>query len=523
MDNCNRREEDRFPVKIRFVSLSRYQKICFCIYIVLIVCIFMQLFCNPYYGIADNGDFRRLSLKVGIDRPLGYWYPEKYDLHFWNYFLNDYIYVQPHALYYTSSSEYLVELSKVINNLTVIRPGIYDIRSFGFVLFLIYSVALFILYYLYSKIKFHRWLYILPLLSFVFFADASILMYFNSFFSEATHLVFLFLFFVLAWLWIRQKEVRGLKNKIAILIMELIACFFACAAKLQYIVLVIVCLLVFLWQLLELYKQYKVYSKSQLVKVSYYCFSIICLAIIIIPNYMVAQKNMTGGTAGYISIVNVIQGEILDYAENPEDLMRASGFEENIIPVIMKSVGIPAGLAVTTDGNTEHMERVRGTLYNSKTVLKMLAMEPHIIWDMFYNKSKGLFIDSEYGTKMIEYGDDKRSQEIGLKLFKTVKDKLTSMTTMIQFFVFLFVIVGSSIFYIYKILDEKHLLDFTHWHLSLTLNIYCLSEYVVCLLSEAAMVGEGKYLFIVNQLFYISFFIFLIHAFTYFHGFFNKK
>lgn len=491
---------------------QKYRRICFIIYAFLIIFIFIQLFLNPYYGIADNGDFPRISLNAGIDRPDGYWNLEKYDYHYWNYFLNNYIYTEPQQSHYKSSSEYLVEISKIINDLIIIRPGYYDIRSLGFILFLIYSFALFIIFHIYSKMTFHKWLYILPTLTFIFFADASILMYFNSFFSEATGFVSLLLFFSLAWLWIQHRDILPLKYKIGILLLEIISSFFVGASKQQFITWIAVAFLIFLWQLIELFRQYN--NPKSIRHFIYYCLAILGLTSILIYPIKTFQKNLEG-PAGYLTIVNIIQGEILNYANHPEEIMLATNFNKDIIPVIMKTVGIPAGIAVTTDENRIHIEQEKGKLYNYKTVMKMLIIEPHIIWDLCYNKSKDLFADASYGTKMFEYGDDSKSQKIGFRFFKTIKDNIIKHTKNIHFFIFSFTLLGSSFFYIYKIIRTRLFFNFTNWHLSLALNIFCATAYFTCMFGEAADIGQRKYLFMVNQMFYVIFFISIIHLCSY--------
>jgi hypothetical protein len=146
-----------------------------------------QLFLPPVIGMADNGDFPRITGRFNLVHA-----SDKFEDQYFRYFELKWRFNPgpPWVSGFLSSESVLVALSLPLNRL-LSRDGLFDLRCLGFLHFVILLFAAWLLI-VYSR-RF-RPIARLVFLGFLFliFTDAGYIAYLNSFYSEPSSFVFLF-------------------------------------------------------------------------------------------------------------------------------------------------------------------------------------------------------------------------------------------------------------------------------------------------------------------------------------------
>jgi len=141
-----------------------------------------QIFLPPHIGIADNGDFVRITDKVGISQGEDKKYFEYYNLTFpinFRFTIKGY-----------QSSEFLLLLSAIGLNAILSKDGNFHLLILAGIHCLAFLSGL-VFFALGSAGVFPRWKLITYILIFFFFTDVGYISYLNSIYSEPASLIFL--------------------------------------------------------------------------------------------------------------------------------------------------------------------------------------------------------------------------------------------------------------------------------------------------------------------------------------------
>ena len=172
------------------VSLSPGQKITgLCVILAVLIAAFIlafQLLIEPITGVADNGDFHRVTHPLGL-----YSTSDSYEDRYFNY-LERYWQFGPHeSRGFFSSQQVLILLGLGLNSL-VMKSAFFDIVSMGLVhSFLLLPAIALLTFTLINRLGKFRGLIILALI-FIIFLDSGYITYFNTFYSEAIAILSLF-------------------------------------------------------------------------------------------------------------------------------------------------------------------------------------------------------------------------------------------------------------------------------------------------------------------------------------------
>lgn len=171
--------------------------------IAAVIIMVLALICKPVIGMADNGDFYRVSNSQGI-----YKLDRYEDDQFFSYAATEYglyHYFNEYEGGLISSQIPLIRLAKALDSLFTGDDGIFDIRFMGILLIIYCAAALyFFVDYLTYKVKTAAGYLIAALCVFIF-ADTGYTAYFNSFFAEGLAMIS-FLFMMASVLLMTQKR-----------------------------------------------------------------------------------------------------------------------------------------------------------------------------------------------------------------------------------------------------------------------------------------------------------------------------
>ncbi|WP_259416193.1 glycan biosynthesis hexose transferase WsfD [Bacillus toyonensis] len=181
------------------------------------------LLIKPIVGLADNGDFERIMIQIGLA------YPDPNEARVDKYFSfihHLYAYVNPAAGDYVSSQLFLMVPALWIGK---ILPGPwFDIRVLAVEYIMIFLLALYLIVKL-NKTNNKIVNGFLVTLTIVVFADIGYILYFNSMYGEAVTYVFLFLTIALGIQLARQKH-----PSIWLVILFYISAIMLACSKTQY-------------------------------------------------------------------------------------------------------------------------------------------------------------------------------------------------------------------------------------------------------------------------------------------------
>ncbi|WP_442913662.1 glycan biosynthesis hexose transferase WsfD [Lacrimispora sp.] len=351
-----------------------------------IICVGIQLFVNPYIGLANNGDFGRLSFVVGLD------YLEdpylNYEQSFIHYMIPTFKFITPMETGFVSSASLLLKIAVALHYLFAYDTNIFDIRWLGLVYFLIYTIAIILAFNLIKKMKFLKSI-IIGIFLFCFFTDVTHVVYFNTFYGEAASLVFLVLFFTLAFTFITCDCFRSI---ITVYICEIICAYFFLLAKYQNILSLFGILIILCMQLDRILKQpqLKHIFKLKFMRIG----TIICLNLLFtIPVFVcISLPNSSNAP----TTANVVLKDILLLSKEPEKILTSAGYSEKEIALIKPHIGYNI-----FEGDPDPELKTMfydSTKFNRSKEIKMLLTEPEIFFRLITLKDEQLFRFPKYGT-----------------------------------------------------------------------------------------------------------------------------
>ncbi|MDB5085706.1 MAG: rane protein [Bacilli bacterium] len=164
---------------------------------VILICI---LFGKPFIGIANNGDFVRITGAVGLD-----YYDPSLSVHdqFFGYAQSKFAYARWFRSGYESTQLLLAAAVSLVGR--IISPHAFDIRILAFFYCLLYLGGL-VMLIKYNKQRSVVTNFVLAASMVVVFTDIAYAAYFNSFFGEPFSLVAMLLTFGCAFALIQQEQ-----------------------------------------------------------------------------------------------------------------------------------------------------------------------------------------------------------------------------------------------------------------------------------------------------------------------------
>src|SRR5712692_3981869 len=146
-----------------------------------------QLLLRPIVGLADNGDYERALQAVNLT-----YTTDRYDERYWDFVNTEYLIVPTGDRTLYVSSDLLLARAAILLDRLATRDDVFDLRALGLLRALLYLGAIGLI------LVAARPLAVIPralisLLVVLICVDAGYVVYFNSLYSEAASLVFLYL------------------------------------------------------------------------------------------------------------------------------------------------------------------------------------------------------------------------------------------------------------------------------------------------------------------------------------------
>lgn len=357
---------------------QRKRKIMLIIAILFLCRILFLTLIPPYVGIANNGDFQRLSCAVGINYREDPWKAENYDKYFFEYITNDYIFIKPIESSWNQIFEVFPQLAIMLSNR--IEGERFDLRYMGFINAIFYFASLSILLAYISRIqsKYSWFLFIIALLV---LCDCYILQYFNCFYTEIGSISGIIALWGLYLIGVRDgNNFRTLKTSGYLLLLFVVS-LFAIHSKQQDVLLVFP-VVILSWILMK-----RMNIKN--------LFCIIWIILLLGSTYKIYTINEGSGNN---TTYNVIMMDILHYSNMPEEhLKNTLGIPENRLDEYMEAIGKnPFSNGIDRNEFLDHFTR--------KNEIVIILQEPQIIFKMIAARSKSLFLDTHLGNYTAESG-----------------------------------------------------------------------------------------------------------------------
>lgn len=439
----------------------------------------------PYIGIANNGDFQRLSLTVGIDYSYDPWLPENTFDSFFNYFVNDYKFVN--IIDSTWNQPFTLFLKMAIHLCNRTICGIFDIRFVGIVNCLFYLFSILIFVKLIYDIK-SKWCYFFLFLLYFILGDTYIIQYFNSFYTEIgtvfSYLVVLGLFIY----GMKYTFSSNLWKRYLSIVLITFFSYFAILSKQQDILTFfpfLICILVLL----------KKYGFKLYLRILY----------TIIFTFLISYTFINNPAGGNVTTYNVIMMDILSNSEKPEEQLKTIVKDQSDYEIIAKEIG---NNAFNSTINWEDFEEY----FTRKNEVVLLAHEPKVFFKMVNIRSKKLFLDdNNLGNYLKKSGSIPHEKTSENRLWYNIKNKIYVHNI---YFYLLFLLASVSVFFIgsklYHLSNEIKDILFLY----LLLPISNLLRFITVILGDSSH-DDYKHFFALNVEFDIIFILTTL-AFGYF-------
>ena len=476
---------------------DKIKKICiFSAIILMSIIIVRQLFALPaFIGIANNGDFWRLSYKLGIGNKLDISIPENYTKTFFNYFVDRYNFVTPIKTGFFSTTEYLLQIAKYLN-WRFNSQGDFDIRWMGFVCYLLYisgiSICLFCLY----KIKKAGEVALFSVLALLFFSDVYIVQYFNSFYSEATSIIFLIFYFDCVLLYIAFK--RSYVFRWLMFLAELLFQYLFIASKYQNLLFVIPCLMISILQIFDLLRPIKASLSKNLVIILYTGVLFLTVFANIFPPIITTFTD-NSGFSDMTGSFNIILANLLSYSASPDLQLKKMGLQGNDIEEVKRNIGKDYYLV-----DQNFIDKYK-PYFTRKTEINMLLNEPSLVLKTLEQGAKFLFQVDQYGNyrEVDGFKPAQKAQRFNvLALFQaSIYPR--------NFWFFVVIITAAIIYSVYEMIKEKRLLNVSYYHMLVFLALSDVFMYATSVFGDDTH-DIYKHFFLTNVMFTVLF-IFLVY------------
>lgn len=371
------------------------QKIFLVIFILFVSRVLFLILFPPYIGIADNGDFQRLSVSVGLNYAYNPWSAENYNNTFFNYITNNFIHVAPldngwHQIFAIFPYMAIFLSDQLLN-------GNFDLRLLGFINACIYFIGVYLILNFIKRVN-NFWSYIFLVLLIMVFSDSYILQYFNSFYTEPGSVSSILILWGLLLLGFSVIVNKNMVIRLLFLAAVTVDATFSVSNKQQDILLLFPVIWI-IWHLLNDFKCNTFFKITWTI-----CF--LCI------NGVLFINNTAGGN---ITTYNVISMDILKYSDDPEEHLYAMGFNDSEVQIFLQGVGRNA---FENDIPWKEYE----SYFSRSNELKILLREPNIILQMITNRSSALFQDDpKLGNYLKESGASPKEKTKENKLWSQLK------------------------------------------------------------------------------------------------------
>lgn len=418
------------------------------VFILFVIRIFFLILVPPYIGIANNGDFQRLSVSVGIDYAYNPWDEGNYDISFWNYVPNDYKFIEPVDTGWIQVFALFPKIAILLSNRFI--NGRFDIRFLGFVNAAVYCLGVYLLLNNIKRVE-GLWSYALLMIAVLCLGDSYVLQYFNSFYTEIGSVsasLILWGLLLLAF----DTGTQGHPFLQLLLVAALsIAAIFAVLSKQQDILLAIPFVFI-MWIVLKRFDVKTVY------RVGWEALFVVTVAVFFIGN--------TAG--GNITTYNVISMDLLANSEDPYEHLQAMGFDDSEAEMFLQGVGQNAFSSGLPWKDYENF-------FTRTNELKILLREPKIFFRMVGKRATNLFMDDPtLGNYTIDSGAAPHQKTAENKLWSNLKTKIYGVglgfylpVVMLALFFGIFGRrirllrkIPSDLFYVYLVLPMSNVLRF---------------------------------------------------------------
>ena len=476
--------------------------ICISLFITTLLFICIQLFVPPYIGLANNGDFERLSLTCGLGYEIIPWEDARWQDRFFTY-MSPLFYerdtMEINGSHFTTA-KIMVTIAKALNaqfNLNWEFYRQFDMRWLGAVLFAVYAFSIGSIYKLISLL---RITYAIPIgiLSCLFFSDILVTQYFNTFYGEATGYVFLIMLLVFMLLALPQLNLLKRKRSLFFLVaFQSLLALLLMLSKLQYFVYIFPLSILLGIQFIantERIEGRKNIFVRKIVSVVVIC----CIPMFLISVGVYFSKS----SVSRLGSENSIMGDLLRFSKNPEEHLEKMGFSLEEIEIIKPSIGHSV---FTADEEAVSMVRERNK-FTRTDQFRLLFYEPKLLWDITLEKSKTLFMLPGWGVFQKEYGYEPYARD-GRFAFMS---KFNEFLFVRSFAFFLSVLLISVCFSFFSLIKTKSWFDYTPYHILICLSIMCGFQFFITILGDS--VDHIRHFFSTNVLFIIIFYttLFLI-------------
>lgn len=351
------------------------------VFIVFVIRVLFLIIVPPYIGIANNGDFQRLMLPVGLDYVDDPWLPENYGDSFFNYVTNNFHYVAVQDTGWHQIFEIFPLIAIGLSN-KIPDGGIFDIRYLGVVNAAVYLFAAYVLIKLVKKIDGYL-SYVLLFMSLLILGDAYVIQFFNSFYTEigsVSAILLLWGMLIYSFLFVaKQKK----SKKIMFVILDSVVAIFAILSKKQDVLIIVPIILI----MILLLKRFEATLIHKAIWVIVFCG----LAVFLFSNNSGAENR---------TFANVILKDILSNSDAPSEHLNRIGFSEDEIDIVMTAVGE----TIFTEAGSNVWSKFADKFTISNEI-KIISREPKIVVRMMFKRSSSLFADDEgLGNYMKESG-----------------------------------------------------------------------------------------------------------------------
>lgn len=378
--------------------LGRGSAVLWLVLIVFSIRILSLVLVPPFIGIANNGDFERLSVSCGIGYEYNAWDGEHYGKAFFNYVPNDFKRLD--SCQDTGWRQIFAGVTKIavaLSNVPI--GGHFDIRHIGIVNALVYIFLVSVLAHLIFRIggvTSFVGVGVLLLIS----GDAYIIQYFNSFYTEIGSVFGLYLL-IICWLLAMRSRVA----KWPLCGICFMASVFAVNSKQQDILLMIP--VVFGVYLLLGGVFHKRWHKWAV------CAILTCAVIVTMP------KNKR---APNMAAFNVILQDILHDSKKQEEHLALAGCDEKGQRELMSAIGENA---FSCGFPWEKYKDATNRLLE----INILCREPAILFRMVNRRAKSLFtMEDGLGNYTVDSGAQKRVKTVSNAIWTHIKNAMYRRT-----------------------------------------------------------------------------------------------
>ena len=405
---------------------ARLKSVCLTVVIISVV---LQCFYYPIIGIANNGDFERLSRRVGIKPIDNAWEDENYDNYFWNYVVQYYDYGEPQETNFSSTAAYVVSLSKYISPFNT--PYLYDIRSMGFINGILYVLGI---YLILRCVRFTNSLsnIVLGAGLTLLACDRYIIQFFNSFYEESVAIAILPIMVGTFVLYLKTTKIF---QKLVWLIIQMATLLMFIGCKFQNILVVFPLTVILILEALQLIGNI---LKNKPEKTRLFAKTLISLLVVILMLGSAGKiliENMN--TANNATSANIILKDLLRYSQHPQLHLSSMGFTEEEIDGIIPQIG---NTIFTVP--KEFVEKYNMNKFSRSNELKILFREPRLLFICLQEKGNLLFREIDnLGNFVKDAGYAPRAHSTFFTLFSRVGFLMLPHSFLFFFLVLLFVII----------------------------------------------------------------------------------